>query len=179
MSMSDTKYSINSIYKVLLVSSLLMMLPAAGCRETSFPAPRLPMSRGNQSIGDACTGKRQCLIFFVAPWCGACHKSVNFLTAINSELRNNPAVGFSIIVGRDREAAIRKMATLFPFPVGMDFNRQASPYFGSSVPSWIVIDDSRHITARGSGAYSSYDPGTVRYFLNNEAKISVQRKSAL
>lgn len=162
-----------SINKLVLAVLVLSLLVTTGCKPSTYPDIKLPQtaqSRGGFAV-DSCQGKERCLVYFIAPWCGACHQSMGFFAALNNRLQSNPRVGFRLIVGRDSETAIRKMAMAIPFNVEMDINREASRAFGSGVPAWIVLDQDRSIIKRGSGGFGETSQAVLDYFLIQRAGL--------
>jgi thiol-disulfide isomerase/thioredoxin len=136
-----------------------------------MPQVKLPSTGEAYGIlSDPCTGKKRCLIIYVATWCPACHASIPFIQGLQKDLENNPEVGFKIIVGGGAgEEQLYGMARQIQGNVFLDsqgqFHRRVRI---GSVPHWWLIDDQGQILRNFSGAFGSYSPELRDMFFQKE-----------
>lgn len=126
---------------VLLAASVVILLTGApGCssKPGGFRGGPLSVLSGARSVDLKRCPTAKCLTVYVAPWCGYCRASSEFITALREHLQSR-RVSTRIVVGLDRIQAVREYASTF----GPDTLLDPQGELGiSGVPHFIVSDSS-------------------------------------
>ena len=64
---------------------------------------RAHMSRSIDLSDHPCMGRTRCLVVYLAPWCGACRQTKQFVPFVREVIAEHGDVGFMVVVGRKRE----------------------------------------------------------------------------
>lgn len=130
-------------YFILFLACLLSLAQIAVSSDTST-LDSIP--------GSECEGKKQCVIVFKAPWCGACRATIPFVKTLREMAKKEGDFGVQVVIGLDSEAGIKSMTQMVGEPVHAD--PEGSLFHslgGGGVPRWGVIDEKGNILLTGSG----------------------------
>jgi hypothetical protein len=172
MDIDEKKLALGIIAVVFILGIFLIKGPAG----SGQPMPQIRLSSNYSGLGytelaEPCLGRKQCLYVLLAPWCPSCHGVKGFLKkfseVINARFnQGDNSFGLKVIIGRDDQDAIMKMAQDIGFMVFLDPERKISDVFPSGVPSWILVDEAGIRRDHGAGLPGDASEWTVDAFLN-------------
>ncbi len=111
------------------------------------------MSSGATAV-DPCLNRPKCFYLYVAPWCPHCHEFLPHVAEIRENWRAPNRPGLKIVIGWDKPAAIREMATQIGAPTFVDDGEGFRKSLNiDSVPYFVVVDKNRQVIARGDDAF--------------------------
>jgi hypothetical protein len=166
----------------IIVTVLIILLGglywvSQGESKEPFTAESLPagylrayMARNIEISKHPCWLRKRCLVVYIAPWCGACQQTKNFVPIIREALRDKPDTGFMVIVGKgwgDFNGGY-EMAREIGGQVYLD--REAS-YWQllreevNAIPAWLVFDGRGDVLETETGSPRHHDRATARTFL--------------
>lgn len=94
-----------------------------------------------RTVKDPCFGMERCVLVYVAPWCPACHQSIDFLNDVASRVKRTGKIGMKVIIGMDTHDKNAEMSKLFTTQTFLDDDGKFRAALGvSSVPTAWVAD---------------------------------------
>jgi len=114
---------------------------------SKFPDMVLTPAASNPTGEDPCLVKDQCVVLYLAPWCGYCRKAISVAQGMIDKFEGTDT-GLKVVVGSGQPDALEAMAEGIGVGTFLDGDRRLWNALGiSGVPAWYLVDS--HGTIRG------------------------------
>lgn len=141
----------------LLLASALAFIglrTLSGRASEALPEGPLLLAAASGGTQDwAACAAQKCLTVYVAPWCGVCRASTDFINAVTAFLNKN-GVPARVVVGKDSPAAVAAYAA--DFGPGTLLDPEGRVPLAGGVPQFIVTSADGRVLKRQPGV-----PGIV------------------
>lgn len=136
---------------IFIVSSFLLWKKIQGRAVRQVAQSYHLMEMKEIASTKTCTDKKQCMVIYITPWCGACERMAPFFEAWVKKIKNDPDYGIQVIVGKgnhprdNREKAARYGASGI-----VDFDQsyhESLPIEG--YPTMLLLDSEGKIVSEG------------------------------
>lgn len=115
--------------------------------------------------------KSKCLVVYIAPWCSACKEFLTELFPIMlTRLEKYPQIGLEVIVGADKESALKNLALAVGRPCLLDPKKNLFKKLGlRAFPSFIGLKKNGKVihTASGFRTQGSTAEEAMDHFIEN------------
>lgn len=137
--------------------------------------PYVPLETNMKRDLKPCSGKEQCLVVLVTPWCPSCKAAATFLGAFRTLTTHQRQLGLQVITSMDTKENLLASSEIFRVPLHYDIDKEFARQIGSvGVPHWWTINDKREIQKSGSGLPSSFDESQFVNYVTTKLGISLQ-----
>ena len=140
------------LVRAAAMAAVLLLCPSGEARPGSvFDGISLPTLSSARPVALASCPTKRCLTVYVAPWCGFCRRSTPMFKKLKESLRWR-MVTTRIVVGMDKESAVRGYAREFGGDTLLDFEGALSP---RGVPHLFLTDRTGTVIRSRAGAPES------------------------
>jgi len=117
-----------------------------------------------------CWLRKRCLVVYLAPWCGACKQTKNFVPYVREAIAENPDAGFMVVVGKGwgNFTGGHDMARDIGGQVYLDGEASYWKVLRNdvnAVPAWLVFDGLGQVVESDTGSPRRHDTTTARAFI--------------